>query len=181
MSSSTSPPGPSRAPSGHSRNTSTASQHLAQDHRPSVPSGLRQAELPPATPDTPFQEQPWREESERVESPQLPAVEDDGMHPQVHDFASIDNRLSEAEAEGETERPTSPPDAQTRLLQSEQKYHLPHNCGSYNCNHGTFSPRPGHLREYGSFASTVDGGATPVDDDARSMASFNPQADEDSS
>ena len=164
----TSPPGPSSPRPRQSREPSISSPNTAQQHRPSIPSGLRQTQLPPSSPDSHFH-QPLQEDYNSHDPVHGLGVEADGLHPFTQDFASVESRLSEGEeVAGEIEDPITPPTAVTRLLESEHRYHLPHDCGRYDCNHGSFSPRPRHQRGYGSIASTFDGSATPDDDDARS-------------
>ena len=97
-------------------------------------------------------------------------MEEDGIHPppQTQDFANMESVLSQTQAQGYVEEPIDEPNAQSRLLTFEHKYHLPHDCGRYSCNHGAFSPRPRFRRGYGSIASNYDG---PVPDD-RSEVSY---------
>lgn len=69
--------------------------------------------------------------------------------------ASIQAEPSAMPVEGAIEEPEA--NARTRLLGEAQKYSIPthENCGEENCNHGTVSPRPRHMRGYGSFAPSV--------------------------
>jgi len=57
--------------------------------------------------------------------------------------------------EGAIEEPEV--NAKTALLGEAQKYSIPthENCGEENCNHGAMSPRPRHMRGYGSFAPSI--------------------------
>lgn len=60
-----------------------------------------------------------------------------------------------AAIEGTIDEPE--PNARTKLLGEAQKYNVPahENCGDENCSHGQLSPRPRHMRGYGSFAPSV--------------------------
>jgi hypothetical protein len=61
-----------------------------------------------------------------------------------------DNALTQGDAVGPTQ---AEPNARTRLLED---YHRGAACGSRNCNHGTFSPRPR------SYQNSVSSGNDPV-------------------
>lgn len=144
-------PGPSTPPA-RSRNSSLG-QNAAQQHRPSVPSGLRQAHMPPSSPETPFHTPQGHQHGEH--DTHVPHFEQDGIHPHTHDWAP-DAEVSEARARGEIDEPDDgqePVTSQSALLHPEHRYRLPHDCGEVNCTHGTFSPKPRHTRGYGSFAS----------------------------
>ena len=127
-----------------------------QSHRPSVPSGLRQAQLPPSSPEDQHHLQ--------VTYGQDPEDPDSNTsHPTLPEYAAVDWDTSTTEAQGEIlEEPRDPPpDARTALLGDGKKYHIPavHDCGEEGCQHGTLSPRPRYQRGYGSFATnqTVEG------------------------
>jgi len=63
------------------------------------------------------------------------------------------------EAEGFVAEPTQiEQDERTRLLEN---YHDPRVCGLRNCNHGTFSPRPGSIRSYTNSSMLNGFGGTP--------------------
>ena len=167
------PPGlPSRSPPRvqHSRNASSASQSPGLQHRPSNPSALRQAELPPSSQDDRFHRLRF-DESDIGESAHAPEFHRDGIQPHAHDFATTEIAPEDTRVQGEIEEPPEPPTAQSRLLDSGHKYLVPHNCGQYNCNHGAFSPRPRYRKDYGSISSSYAG--PPPDDDVRSMRSFS--------
>ena len=154
-----SPPHPTRA-----RNVSSVSQSI-QQHQPSAPSALRQAELPPSSPDDRF-----HRPRQRSHDAHRPDVERDGIHPHVHDFAPTEQEASEARVQGEIDEPSDATIVRSRLL-DRHKYLLPQNCGQYNCNHGSFSPRPRYHRDYGSISSSSTG--LHPEEDARSMHSFD--------
>ena len=69
----------------------------------------------------------------------------------------MDSVLSQTTAQGEIDEPSEEPTVRSRLLDVEHRYHVPHTCGRYNCNHGSFSPRPRYQRGYGSITSSYDG------------------------
>lgn len=147
----------------HSRNPSVSSQNAAEQHRPSVPSGLRQTHMPPASPEDHHHQQ--QDEGHNVHGAMhMPEFESDGIHPYVQDYASINSDTSDTKVQGEIEEPSEAPNARSRLLDFGHKYHLPHECGEYNCSHGTFSPRPRHHRGYGSVASNYDASPRSADD-----------------
>lgn len=72
--------------------------------------------------------------------------------------------------QGEIDEPAEGQTARSALLANEHRYHVPHNCGQYNCNHGTFSPKPRFRRGYGSIASEYE--APMREADARSMDGY---------
>ncbi|KAK5175824.1 uncharacterized protein LTR77_000964 [Saxophila tyrrhenica] len=148
---------PTAAGPARSRGASVSSQNVAHQHRPSVPSRLSQAHQPPSSPDEPFH-------FPRPDHDTLPEVSETGIHPFAQDWASISSDPSDTKVQGEIEDSPDPPTAQTKLLGDGQKYHVPHKCGHYNCNHGAFSPRPRYGRGYGSIASSFDGSAMGQDD-----------------
>jgi hypothetical protein len=146
--------GTSRPP--RSREESISSQNAPQQHLPTIPSGLRQIHMPPPSPEDRYH-QPRAEQNRR------PNFEEDGIHPASQDFASIPSDPAEREVQGKMEEPSGLPNARTSLLDSEQTYHLPHNCGEYNCDHGSFSPRPRYHKGYGSISSSYDGPRNDAD------------------
>ena len=128
-----------------------------QSHRPPVPSGLRQAQLPPSSPeDVHHLQVTYGQDPEEAES------DCDITHPTIPEYAAVDWETSTTPAQGEIvqgemvdEPQRPPPDARTALLGDGRKYHIPtqHNCGEEGCQHGTLSPRPRYQRGYGSFAT----------------------------
>ena len=123
-------------------------------HRPAIPSGLRQSQLAPSSPEDHFHVPP--------SEGRAPEFASDGIHP--HDYAPVDSDTSATHVHGAIDEPPMPPDAQTKLLGDGQKYHIPraHDCGDPKCSHGVWSPRPRYWRGYGSFAtfntvSSMDG------------------------
>ena len=122
-----------------------------QHHRPPVPSGLRQAELPPSSPEDQHHLQ--------LTHGQDPEDSDgnDTTHPTIPDYAAVDWDTNTTQAQGEIldESRDPPPDARTALLGDGKKYHIPrvHDCGEEGCQHGTLSPRPRYQRGYGSLAT----------------------------
>ena len=121
-----------------------------QDHRPPVPSGLRQAQLPPSSPEDHHHLQvTYGQDPDDAES--------STSRPTISGYANVDWDTAEAQAQGEIlEGPRdAPPDARTALLGDGKKYHIPavHDCGEEGCQHGTLSPRPRYQRGYGSLAT----------------------------
>lgn len=119
---------------------SSSSQH---QHRPTHPSGLRQAHMPPSSP-----------EDRRDNTPTPAHPTENGIQP-IIEGASIQSEPTAMNTEGAIEEPEV--NARTALLSEAQKYSIPthENCGEENCNHGAMSPRPRHMRGYGSFAPSV--------------------------
>lgn len=143
------PSSPSQGPSstGASARSSRQSSISTQQHLPAVPSGLRQAHMPPSSPED--------HQHEPQANGHAPEVEADGIHPFTHDYA-LHPDTSPAEGQAAIDEPNPSPDARTRLLDEERKYNIPktHNCGEgEGCTHGAFSPRPRYSRGYGSFAT----------------------------
>jgi hypothetical protein len=123
---------------------STGSSSSQIQHRPTHPSGLRQAHMPPSSP-----------EDRRNNDANTPAhPTDNGIQP-IIEGASIQSEPTAMNTEGAIEEPEV--NARTALLGEAQKYSIPthENCGEENCNHGAMSPRPRHMRGYGSFAPSV--------------------------
>ena len=119
--------------------------------------------MPPSSPEQRFPQGGEYEEHHENSRAALPEVEEDGIHPSTaHDQASVHSDHSETSVRGCIDEP---PDVRSRLLDFGHKYHLPHNCGEYNCTHGTFSPRPRRVKGYGSIASDYDGPAGETEDD----------------
>jgi hypothetical protein len=91
--------------------------------------------------------------------PAFETFENDGIHPQS-DRASVHSHddIAPAETAGasgiiEVDLESS---LRTRLL-SHRNWDQASGCGSENCNHGTFSPRPTTFRSYGSISSDHEG------------------------
>ena len=82
--------------------------------------------------------------------------EEDGIHPMRHDYADRESAATKTDVQGELEEPAEEPTIRSRLLQSGRRYHFQHDCGEYNCDHGTLSPRPRFQKGYGSIASGYD-------------------------
>lgn len=135
-------------PSNHSRpndtkRLSTGSSSSQMQHRPTNPSGLRQAHMPPSSPE------------DRRDDGHAPAQPTDhGIQPMI-EGASVQSEPAAMPVEGAIEEPEV--NARTALLGEAQKYSIPthENCGEENCSHGAMSPRPRHMRGYGSFAPSV--------------------------
>jgi hypothetical protein len=123
--------------------SSSSSQFQGSQHRPTNPSGLRQAHMPPSSP-----------EDRRDDGTEAYAPTENGIQPMV-EGASIQAEPASMQAEGAIDEPEA--NARTKLLGEAQKYSIPthENCGEENCNHGAMSPRPRHLRGYGSFAPSI--------------------------
>lgn len=147
-------PNPARSNEAKQSSGSSSSQF-----RPANPSGLRQAHMPPSSPED-------RRNNSLEE--QVPGQSNgNGIRPMV-EGASIQSEPTAIE--GTIDEPE--PNARTRLLGEAQKYNVPthENCGDENCNHGQFSPRPRHMRGYGSFAPSVastEGFGGSYNDDVR--------------
>jgi hypothetical protein len=126
--------------------SSSSSQFQGSQHRPTNPSGLRQAHMPPSSPED------RRDGSTETYAPQQPT--ENGIQPMI-EGASIQAEPASMQAEGAIDEPEA--NARTKLLGEAQKYNVPthENCGEENCNHGAMSPRPRHLRGYGSFAPSI--------------------------
>ena len=125
---------------------STGSSSSQIQHRPANPSGLRQAHMPPSSPED------RRNDGAQAHAPGHPT--ENGIQP-IIEGASIQSEPAAMNIEGAIEEPEV--NARTKLLGEAQKYSIPthENCGEENCNHGAMSPRPRHLRGYGSFAPSV--------------------------
>jgi len=134
------PSRPSNSPPSTARSSRNSSISGQQPYRPTVPSGLRQIQMPPPSPD-----------DSRSHHPEFQI---DGIHPASRDYAEadMDSGASATDVNGVVQGPSQPPDARTRLLGDGHKYHLP-DCGHEDCNHGSLSPRPRYQRGYGSFAT----------------------------
>ncbi|KXL47622.1 hypothetical protein M433DRAFT_501677 [Acidomyces richmondensis BFW] len=146
MTSSGSSSRPTSPPQSGPRSSRQSSMSASgQAHRPQVPSGLRQAHMPPPSP----------------EDPRIPYPADNDVEDEGHGIASSAREVVRPEVEvaatqayGEVDEPQ--PDAPAKLREEKQKYTMPkdHDCGEEYCAHGAFSPRPRHVRRrYGSFAT----------------------------
>ena len=175
--------GPSNPPTSPPPESATASSPRpiqsrnlsvpAQQHLPTAPSALRQAELPPPSPDDRFH-RPRHEDHDAhraAHGPDIADIERDGIHPHVHDFAAAGAEASDARVSGEIDEPVEAPTVRSRLLEYRHRYLLPHNCGQYNCNHGAFSPRPRYRKTYDSISSSFTG--RHAEDDTHSMQSYD--------
>lgn len=132
--------------SSNSSRPNEASRPHGTQHRPANPSGLRQAHMPPSSPED------RRNNSVQEQGMRQPT--DGGIQP-VIEGASMQSEPSNMYAEGAIEEPEA--NARTKLLGDTQKYSIGthDNCGEENCNHGNISPRPRHHRGYGSFAPSI--------------------------
>lgn len=142
---------PSRAgETVRSRAGSSSSHFQANQHRPTNPSGLRQAHMPPESPED--RRNPSMLERMRENNA---ANSTAGSAAQILEGAPLQSEPSSMNVEGAIEEPE--PSARTRLLGEANKYSIPAhaNCDEENCNHGNISPRPRHHRGYGSFAPSV--------------------------
>jgi len=135
------PPG---SPSRSSRNSSISGTGQPS-YRPTVPSGLRQAEMAPSSPE---------DRHIYIDGHSPPDFDEDGIHPATHNYAeaAVETDLEATHVQGAIEEPHEQPDARTKLLGNGYKYHVP-DCGHRDCDHGTYSPRPRYWRGYGSFAT----------------------------
>jgi hypothetical protein len=132
---------------GETSRLSTGSGSSQIQHRPVQPSGLRQAHMPPSSPEDRIND------SAQAHAPGHPT--ENGIQPIV-EGASIQSEPAAMNIEGTIEEPEA--NSRTKLLGEAQKYSIPthENCGEENCNHGAMSPRPRHMRGYGSFAPSVN-------------------------
>lgn len=156
-------PNPSRTNEA-SKQKSGSFSNQANQHRPANPSGLRQAHMPPSSPED-------RRNNNTAGAaydyaPGQPSAS--GVQPIIPD-ASIQSEPTNMQAEGTIDEPE--PNARTKLLGEAQKYSIPkhENCGDDDCNHGALSPRPRHQRGYGSFApslTSTDGNGGSYTDDS---------------
>lgn len=141
--------------SGHPIPPSSISN--TEQHRPTIPSGLRQTHMPPRSPELQRRSVTNVEGEQRVEE-EGPGVQEDGIHPHTHhDAASVGSNDSRTGIQGVIEEPHPAPDARSRLLELGKNYQVP-DCGDPNCRHGALSPKPKYQRNYGSFASPGFGG-----------------------
>ncbi|KAK0808661.1 hypothetical protein LTR59_002814 [Friedmanniomyces endolithicus] len=137
-------------PSSSAQPTARSSRQssISIQHQPGVPSGLRQAHMPPSSPE---------DHHDAQTNGGHPDIEADGIHPVARDGASVKSDEAATHAQGAIEEPQDAPDVKSKLLAFGQKYHLP-GCGDPNCDHGQYSPRPryhrDYARSYGSIASS---------------------------
>ncbi|KAK4553693.1 hypothetical protein LTR86_009191 [Recurvomyces mirabilis] len=143
--------GPS--PTSSARPTPRASRQSSisgQQHQPAIPSGLRQAHMPPSSPEERSHPPPRTQTNG-----EYPAIDWEGVHPVSHDYASVAPDEPATHIQGTIDEPPEDPDARTKLLWNGQKYHIPTHCEDPNCDHGAYSPRPRYMKGYGSFAPSV--------------------------
>ena len=124
-------------------------------HRPSVPSGLRQAQLPPESPEDHY----FHQRDDELASSDIQAVDSDINDTDRHhqSFGQVNWSGSNT---GSTERlheAEHVPDVRTKLLGDRNGYKYARDCGQDDCDHGTFSPRPRQQKGYGSIASDYNG------------------------
>lgn len=142
--------GNARRSNESSRSAPGSAHSQGNQHRPANPSGLRNAHMPPSSPedrkDSNIQEQPQGSTQEREYGNEV--------QPLLYD-APIRAEPADISAEGAMDEPEA--NARSRLLGEAQKYNIPAHdgCEEENCTHGSFSPRPKHHRGYGSFAPSI--------------------------
>ncbi|KAK3112763.1 hypothetical protein LTR53_010623 [Teratosphaeriaceae sp. CCFEE 6253] len=148
------PPNGSPTPGSSARPTPRGSRQSSistPQHQPTVPSGLRQVNMPPSSPKDRHHQQLILQNGPHLH----PEVDADGIHPTAPDSASVHSDVSATQAQGTIEEPV---DVRSRLLAFGQKYHLP-GCGDPGCDHGSYSPQPryrhGRFLSYGSIAPSV--------------------------
>jgi hypothetical protein len=151
------PPSPPKSPpirpTGSNRNPSRSSSSLRGSHLPVNPSGLRRSVV--------ARESSSPEETTREgasgKRPNVPQVNEDGIRPTLDEHADVEEdqftHLSEPAFWG------GEPNVRSRLL-GQDNWDAASGCGSENCGHGTFSPRPlsptqGSFMTYGSFSSQI--------------------------
>ncbi|KAF2004600.1 hypothetical protein P154DRAFT_531199 [Amniculicola lignicola CBS 123094] len=149
----------SESSQSHTRRKSSISSARFNAHAPHNPSQLREVYVPSDGSPSPeetmhhprfFDEQPH--DSSSSQPPDL-AFSTDGIHP-APDHASIHSNDENAPPahSGVILEVDLEPHIHTRLLQ-QRDWDQASGCGSENCNHGTFSPRPWTNRSYGSIGS----------------------------
>jgi hypothetical protein len=160
---------PSLRPTVSSRNPSLSASRRG-NHVPAHPSGLRRSIVPrESTSPEDHQHNPPGNGNAEGKKPSVPHFEDDGIAP-AGDHADTEEDSTEHLAEHQFW--TGEPGVRTRLL-GHDNWDAASGCGSENCGHGTFSPRPlsptqGSYGTYGSFSSSISqlgfGGAYPEGD-----------------
>jgi hypothetical protein len=142
------------------RNTSVSSSKQTQTHTPLNPSHLRESHLPSTSPENRLSQPPEHGEPGSSQRPEElahePEIQKDGIHPTLPNDAhthSGDGVAGPVEVEPIFNTPFEP-DLRARLL-THKNWDAASGCGSEHCQHGTFSPRPGTNRSYGSFASDI--------------------------
>ncbi|KAK0288069.1 hypothetical protein LTR35_003543 [Friedmanniomyces endolithicus] len=139
---------------------SSRQSSISIQHQPGIPSGLRHAHMPPSSPEDHYHAQT---------NGGHPDIEADGIHPVAQDGASVKSDEGATHAQGAIEEPPEAPDVRSKLLAFGQKYHLP-GCGDPNCDHGQFSPRPRHQRDYArSYGSIASSEQSSRSDDGRRL------------
>ncbi|KAK5285526.1 hypothetical protein LTR16_004554 [Cryomyces antarcticus] len=141
-------PAPSRS--------SSISYPKGQQHAPLNPSHLRESHMPPSSPENRTVMTGSLEEGSRDTSTSThhPKVDSQGIHPTASGHVSPTTEATPVQTDGTIEDPIDY-GVRTRLL-GQQHWDSGSGCGSDNCAHGTFSPRPQTHRSYGSTA-TFDG------------------------
>jgi hypothetical protein len=138
------PSGPSGPSQQSSRTPSTASQSRVRQHAPTGPSHLRETYEPPPTP---LDRRQSASETSFSPGAYPVKVDDSGIEPLNEGSSTADDPRS---AMGIEEQPDE--DARTHLLhQHPYDYTAAH---EGDCNHGTFSPRPGTRNTQTSFDSS---------------------------
>ncbi|KAF2502959.1 hypothetical protein BU16DRAFT_25303 [Lophium mytilinum] len=160
-------PGASSPDSGHHRRKSSTNRHSL--HVPATPSQLRESHVPASRTPSPeatmksgYYDGAEGSNSSPKTSPRTspqndsdPIFDNDGIHLRL-DQASVHSNDDAAPAETidgilEVDLEST---LRSRLL-SHKHWDQASGCGSEHCNHGTFSPRPGTVRSYGSIGSDV--------------------------
>jgi hypothetical protein len=149
---------PPLKPTG-SRNSSFASQSRRGSHAPHYPSGLRRSIVPreSSSPEDALVGPHDEVRGSDGKKPSMPEMDDDGIRPSSPNGAETGEYHHEHHAEQSFWNPI--PNIRSRLL-GHDNWDAASGCGSENCGHGTFSPRPlsprqGSVRTYGSFSSQI--------------------------
>lgn len=152
----TSPPSRPKGSSRHGSTASTTSIGRREHHAPLNPSGLRRSIVASTSPDTAV----TRQGNSRGKQPSI--VETGKDETGIQATSAEDANTGVYKSEQLTEPPQwqgNELSARTRLL-GDDHWDAASGCGSENCAHGTFSPRPlsprqGSYMSYGSFDSSA--------------------------
>lgn len=150
----TSPPASPASRPVRSRNSSTNSTDRRDQYVPTNPSRLRASLIPgnSSSPDDTERARIGNAEISVEKRLSVPSVGDEGIKPTNPSATAAE----ESDSSYRTELPgyASPPllNERSKLLSSDN-WDQASGCGSVNCAHGTFSPRPGTPRTYGSIDS----------------------------
>lgn len=152
MSSKNNEPPSSAAPANtvsasRSSSSSISNNAPSQRYQPQAPSTLRQAHMPPSSPED-------RHQHGAHTHGRAPEIASDGAHPYVTEDDIQQTDFAATYVRGDIEEPSeNQVDAKGWLRYYGHKYNMPE-CGDDDCNHGTFSPQPRHMRGYGSFVTS---------------------------